>query len=36
MKTPVSDLPVMLACCKTCPFKLDKNGRNEMLNWLQK
>lgn len=24
---PVCDLPVMKACCKTCPFKLDKKGR---------
>ena len=26
-KTPVSDLPVMKSCCKTCPFKQDKDGR---------
>lgn len=24
--TNVSDLPVMKLCCKSCPFKLDKNG----------
>lgn len=23
---PVSDLPVMKSCCKTCPFKKDENG----------
>lgn len=27
MKVPVSDLPVMKVCCKTCPFKEDENGR---------
>lgn len=26
-KVDVSTLPVMQACCKTCPFKPDKNGR---------
>lgn len=26
MKTSVSELPVMKACCKTCPFKKGKNG----------
>jgi hypothetical protein len=29
MKVPVSDLPVMVACCKTCPFKLGENGREQ-------
>lgn len=31
MKTniPVSDLPVMKACCKTCPFRQDTNGREQ-------
>lgn len=24
---PVSELPVMKRCCKTCPFKKDKDGR---------
>lgn len=24
---PVSEMPVMKACCKTCPFRLDDNGR---------
>lgn len=23
----VKDLPVMAACCKTCPFRKDENGR---------
>ena len=27
MEKPVSDLPVMKACCKTCPFKKDDKGR---------
>lgn len=27
MKVPVSDLPVMKSCCKTCPFKIEENGR---------
>ena len=27
MKEKVSDLPVMNACCKTCPFKEDEDGR---------
>jgi hypothetical protein len=27
MKVPVSDLPVMKSCCKTCPFRKDENGR---------
>lgn len=26
-KRPVSELPVMVACCKTCPFRADANGR---------
>jgi len=26
-KVPVSELPVMVAHCKTCPFKPDENGR---------
>lgn len=26
---PVSDLPVMKSCCKTCPFKKDENGREQ-------
>jgi hypothetical protein len=26
LKVPVSDLPIMKACCKTCPFKLDEKG----------
>ena len=25
----VSQLPVMKACCKTCPFKQDENGREQ-------
>lgn len=29
MKIPVSDLPVMKTCCKTCPFKKDDNGREQ-------
>lgn len=27
MKLPVSDLPIMKACCKSCPFKLDQHSR---------
>lgn len=27
MKALVSDLPVMKATCRTCPFKKDKKGR---------
>lgn len=27
-KTEVSELPVMLACCKSCPFK-EINGRQQ-------
>lgn len=27
MKKPVSELPVMKSCCKTCPFKVDSSGR---------
>lgn len=23
----VSELPVMKSCCKSCPFKLDANGK---------
>ena len=26
MDKPVSSLPVMKSCCKTCPFKKDDNG----------
>lgn len=26
---PASELPVMKACCKTCPFKLNKTGRQK-------
>jgi hypothetical protein len=26
-KIPVSELPVMKACCKTCPFREDETGR---------
>jgi len=26
MSKPVSELPVMKACCKTCPFKPDDKG----------
>lgn len=26
-KVPVSELPVMQSCCKTCPFKLDEHGK---------
>lgn len=26
METPVSDLPVMKACCKTCPFRKNEKG----------
>lgn len=26
-KILVSDLPVMVSCCKSCPFKKDSNGR---------
>lgn len=29
MRKQVSDLPVMKACCKTCPFKKDQNGREQ-------
>lgn len=28
MKEPVSSLPVMLACCKSCPFK-EVDGRQQ-------
>lgn len=24
---PAHELPVMKACCKTCPFRTDSNGR---------
>lgn len=27
MQIKVSDLPVMKACCATCPFKTDTEGR---------
>jgi hypothetical protein len=27
MTKPVSELPVMKACCKTCPFRQDEKGR---------
>lgn len=26
-KTPIYDLPIMIACCKTCPFKTNANGK---------
>ena len=26
---PVSELPIMKSCCKTCSFKKDKNGREQ-------
>lgn len=27
MDKPVSTMPIMEACCKTCPFKLNADGR---------
>lgn len=27
MSKPISEYPVMKACCATCPFKLDDKGR---------
>lgn len=29
MSTPVSDLPIMKATCKTCPFRIMENGREQ-------
>lgn len=27
MAKPAHELPVMKACCKTCPFRLDEEGK---------
>lgn len=31
MKVPVSELPVMKACCKTCPFRLEDGKMRDVM-----